>query len=301
MHGISAEYKTHRSCLYIPPSPRNARRMHRAIFLLGLAVAAATPAGGADTPARGLLRRGNTLTVITECTPAGGEVQPATAEHPVYVLVHPAGRHDYGRPVAGEDAPPAADLQRDLDAALASAHYLPADQRHPPALLLFLNWGIHASPGYAAQDPDYGNLLDRAALVAGRAFARELARVLEQDDMSGASHSKRPWGFQQKGMTPVTPAVLFQGFSPLESFRRRSTLNERLLTQISQDCYYVIVSAFDYTALARGDRRLLWRTKLTTQTIGSTMTAALPALIQAGTRHFGRPMAAPELLTVGGK
>ena len=275
--------------------------MHRTMLLLGLAVAMSPPAHGADARAPGSLRPGSTLTVITECTGAGRGAQLPTANHPAYVLVHSAGRHDYGRAVAGEDAPPAAELERDLEAALASDHYLAADQQHPPSLVIFLNWGIHANPAYDVQDPDYGNLLDRAALVAGRNFAVELARVLEQDDLSAASLSKRPWGFQQPGMRPVTPAILFQGFSPLESFRRRSPLNERLLTQISQDCYYVIVSAFDYAALARGDRRLLWRTKLTTQTVGTAMPAAIPALISAGPGHFGRAMTGPDLIAAGTK
>lgn len=290
--------------------------MIRAPLLLALIIGTllpgmSAPAAGRETPADnapepravspGSIRARTTISIITECTPAGREAPLPTAEKPVYVMTHSGGRHDYGRPIAGQQPPAAGALLAALNAALATAHYLPASPQHPPTLIIFLNWGIHASPEYGQQDPGLHNLLDRAALVGGFKFAQQLKSVLEQTDMAAASTPTQPWGLQQPGMNPVTPSVLWQGFSPLESFRNRSLLNERLLAQISQDCYYVVVSAFDYDALARGQRRLLWRTKLTAPTQSASMTNAVFALVRTGARDYGRDMKGPELVSVGGK
>jgi hypothetical protein len=83
----------------------------------------------------------------------------------------------------------------------------------------------------------------------------------------------------------------------METFRKRDPLTRRLLEQIANDCYYVVVSALDYGALAKGERRLLWRTKLSASAQGASMTDAIPALIGAGTGFYGRDMALPEFIS----
>ncbi len=282
--------------------------MRRAVYLLGLMFGITMPAGaapaggpnGSTTAPRDAIRPGTTISVITECTEAGGRIPVPTAEHPVYVITHSGGRHDYGRPVAGGETLADATVQTDLAAAATAGNYLTA-RGHRPSLVLFVNWGIHANPEYAESDPGYHNILDRAVLVGGQKFAHELAVVLERTDMAAESTPKQAWGFQQPGMNPVTPAVLWQGLSPLETFRNRSPLNARLLDQIGQDCYYVIVSAFDYDALSRGTNLLLWRTKLTVPSQGAALATAVPALIRIGGGYYGRDMPGPKLIAMGAK
>lgn len=262
--------------------------LRSALLLLPALSAMAAPAAAAE--------RGRVIAVITECTDAGRRVAPPTAGEPAYFVAQSNGQHDFGQPLAGEPTLAAGTVQPQLEAALAADHYLPAPAGRAPALLVIFSWGLHANVGSDLEDPGYGNLLDRAALVAGQKFAAELRSVLNQFDLSVAATSQRPWGAQLPGMRPTTPAILQDGFSPLESFRRRDLLTARLLEQISDDCYYVIVTAYDYAALARGERRLLWRTKLSTRAQGTALPDAVAALLRQGSGCFGRDMAKPELL-----
>ena len=95
----------------------------------------------------------------------------------------------------------------------------------------------------------------------------------------------------------MSAASLFQHDSPIEAFRRRDLKTEYLLRQIADDCYYVVVSAFDYSSVARGKQQLLWRTKLTATARGASMATAIPALIASGAGYFGREMNEPELFS----
>jgi hypothetical protein len=288
--------------------------MHRTILLLSLSVGivastvAATPtppaadstppAGNPDAPKGG--RSGHsamTIAAITENTDAGRQVPPPTPDQPVYVATHFGGRRDFGRRVAGQEAPSDASLQQQLDAALAADHYLAATTEHPPSLLLIFSWGLHANLDDATEDPGYTNVLDRTALVGGRKFADELKAALKADNLSAAATPTQPWGAQLPGMRPTGASSLFHDFSPMEVFRKRDLLTQRLLEQISNDCYYVVVSALDNAALARGERRLLWRTKLSASAQGASLAGTIPALIKAGTGRFGQDMSGPELVS----
>ncbi len=278
--------------------------MHRAVCPLALsagivaaAVAMAPAAAAADSAAKSG-QSALTVAAITECTDAARQVPPPTPDQPVYVVTHAGGRHDFGRPVAGPEAPTDAVLQQQLDAALAADHYLAATADHPPSVLLILTWGLHANLDDAIEDPRHSNVLDRAALVGGIKFAADFTAALKANDMSVAATSNQLFGAQLPGMKPTRASSLFQGFSPMEAFRRRDLLTRRLLDQISYDCYYVVVSALDYAALAKGERRWLWRTKLSASAQGASLARTIPALIKAGTGRFGRDMAGPELVSV---
>jgi hypothetical protein len=264
--------------------------------MVAASVTLAPPAAAADSAANSG-RSVVTVAAITELTDAGRKVAPPAPDQPVYVVTHAGGRHDFGRSVAGQDAPTEAVLQQQLDAALAADHYLASTADHPPTVLLIFNWGVHANLDDAIQDPGYANVLDRAALVGGRKFTADLTAALKEDELSVAATSTRPWGAQLPGMRPTRASILSQGFSPMESFRRRDLLTRRLLEQISNDCYYVVVSALDYSALAKGERRLLWRTKLSATAQGASLARTIPALIKAGTGRFGRDMSGPELVS----
>ena len=202
-------------------------------------------------------------TAITESTENGLQLAAPTADRPAYVVTHSGGQHDFGQASAGEKVPSAETLGQQVEQALGQLHYLRADASHPPSLLIVFSWGVHCSPGDDFEDPGYRNLLDRAALVGGRQFADELKKVLEQNETLAAATSAQPFGAQMPGMRPMSAASLFQSQSPIEDLRRRDLKTEYLLRQIADDCYYVVVSAFDYSSVARGKQQLLWRTKLT--------------------------------------
>ncbi len=225
-------------------------------------------------------------TAITESTEVGRQIAVPTAEHPAYVVIHSGGRHDFGSAIAAKDALSSETLEQRIESALAGVHYLRADAGHPASLLIVFNWGIHGAIGEAgnAADPGYGNLLDRAALAGGSAFASELKKVLlvNERTQAGTPNMNIP------GISPV--ANLFQSARPIEVFRRRDQQTENLLVQISNDCYYVVISAFDYATTGQGKRQLLWRTKLTAATPGLSMADAIPALVAKGNAYLGHNM-----------
>ena len=232
-------------------------------------------------------------TVITESTEVGRQIAVPTAEHPVYVVIHSGGRHDFGSAIAAKNALSPETLEQRIESALAGVHYLRADASHPASLLIVFNWGIHAAVDTTgkANDPGYGNLLDRAALAGGSAFASELKKVILTDEMAQA-------GLQREDIPHACPIVtVLQSARPIDSFRRRDQLTENLFVQISNDCYYVVISAFDYATTGQGKRQLLWRTKLTAAAPGLPMADAIPSLMAHGAAHFGRSMKEAEFFS----
>jgi hypothetical protein len=274
-----------------------------ALFLLmscGMVVrAAAAPAATAEDA-----RAGNPVppdqaafgVVVTEYTDEGRKAPAPAADRPVYYLGRVDGQRDFGRKLAGEKPPPEAAVQQRLIEALTAGHYLPATKDHPPSQFVIVTWGIHANVDPDTEDPGYRNLLERTAIVGGQKFREELREVLAEEIMSVAATPTQPFGFALQGMRSPGAAIFRQGFSPMETFRKKAPLNARLLEQISDDCYYVIVAAFDYASLTRKEKRLLWTSKLSTRAQGKSRAEAIPALIKHGAGHLGCDVTGPQLL-----
>ena len=258
-----------------------------------------TPAGqnSASQSAAKKSSAASNCTAITESTEAGRQIAAPTADHPAYVIIHYGGRHDFGSPIAEKSAPTPESLIQQMESSLAGMHYLPTDAQHPPSLLIVFSWGIHGVPGESFDDPGHRNVLDRAALVGGNGFADELKKVLEQTQAFGDATPTGRWGPQQAGTHGQTVAGFFQSANPFEIFRRRDQKTEDLLVQLSNDCYYVVISAFDYATVGQGKRQLLWRTKLTAAAPGIAMADAIPTLIANGSGYFGRNMTEAEFFS----
>ena len=235
-------------------------------------------------------------TAITEFTEEGRKFAAPTAAKPAYFLTHSGGEHDFGQVSAGQKPLPEGAIEQQLAETLAACHYLPATGGHPPSLVLFYIWGTHSRPEPLIEDPGYKNLLSRAALIGGRKFASELKEALIKDEHSEAAIPAQAWGAQMSGGNSIGAANLFTSFSPLETFRRRDAKTARLLARIGDECYYIVVSAYDYAALARGENRLLWHTKLSACSRGLSLAETVPALLAGGASAFGRDMREPEFL-----
>jgi hypothetical protein len=163
-------------------------------------------------------------------------------------------------------SPTPAVLQDTLFQSLAGGGYQPAPEGQPAGLALVYYWGSHQS-----MDPDLGALfpernrqyfMERAYLVGGRAYRHEI-------------------------MNQFNYGYTFADRTPRKNF---------LINQVSDDIYFVIVSAYDYAALAAGERRLLWRTMMTVATNGVSMKDSLPPLILTAGPYFGRETAEPVAL-----
>jgi hypothetical protein len=206
------------------------------------------------------------MTVFSELTPYGRTLPEVTAAHPVYFVAHDEGYHPMGD-IIGEHPPLPSELERSVYAALADRGYLPAtDAAHPPGLVLFFFWGSHN-----ALDLDQARLfpelnvkqiLERATLVGGRAYTRKLGQEMDF------------------------------GSSVLD----HSAKQDYLRYQAAHDIYYVVLSAYDYAGVARGERKLAWRTTMTVNANGVSMRESLPVLVATGSFYFGRDSGEPLAL-----
>jgi hypothetical protein len=127
-------------------------------------------------------------------------------------------------------------------------------------------------------DVGHKNLLSRAALVGGTKFAQELEKVLREQDAMNAAGG-------------IAGSV-----TPLEVFTEKSDKYRELIEQAYDDCYYVVASAYEGAALSHGQKKLLWRTKMTTNSRGVAMAQSLPALITTGGPYFGTDMSEAQTL-----
>ena len=161
------------------------------------------------------------------------------------------------------------------------------------------------------------NVLDRAALIGGDRFARDLAHALVQRSNVYAASAK-PINSEfarravRSGQTlPGNMSDMLQfdlgaaaGLNmmnsvadPVKIFAQASPKNEFLVAQTSEDCYYVLASAYDYQSVASNQRQLLWRTRMTVNARSVSQAHALPLLVSNAAPYLARDMAEPEVMT----
>ena len=206
------------------------------------------------------------MTVITEFTPYGRLLRPVSPAQPAYFVAQPGGYKQLGDTVGGEVSPAPVDLERAMIKALANNGFLPAAlPDHAPTLAVFYTWGSHnkLSPEMAAQFPELAakHTLERAILVGGRQLMAGLNRRMEFGD-SILDHNERM---------------------------------DFLTDQAEDDLYFIIASAYDYAALARGKRQLVWRTSMTANARGVALRESLMPLIATGASFLGRETNGPEI------
>ena len=224
------------------------------------------------------------ISVITEMTDLGKKLPEPAANRPYFYLIKSMGYQHAGHGVSDEGKVSEENIDRLIQNALASRHYLPTDKDHPATICLFYFWGLHSKLDEA--DPETGdggfvdighkNLLARAQLVGGEKFAKEFEKALVE---------KENWLIGGR-----------IGADPFYFFTIRSDLNRNLVDQVLDTCYYVVVSAYDAGAMAKGERKLLWRTKMSTPAQGVSLAETTPALVASGGPNFGRAMDEPSII-----
>ena len=240
------------------------------------------------------------LTVITEMTDEGKKLPPVTSEHPAYYITQSSGYHSLGDSSGDKKIMAQADVERLLTKSLASNGYLAANPpAQTPSLVIFYTWGTHNmlveadsdNPAFSAQQVAR-NLLDRAALVGGEKFAKEMLDLfLQADAMAQATNISTPPGGQ-----PIMSQDQLEFTNPVHLFKLRNPKNEFLVDQFADDVYYVVASAYDYKSLTEKHRKLLWRTRMTVASKGVSQEQSMPMLIASAAPYFGREMDEAETL-----
>ena len=249
--------------------------------LFGDPMAPAPAAGSAPAPAPGVWESGKfslvprafqssphiDVMIVTEFTKAGRAAPQAGGDHPIYYTGSDGGLVGVGEVIAGEQVPEASVLARILTESLQVGGFLPTDAAHPPDIFIHYRWGSFnrlAPLGRERDDLDFANWVERAALVGGTKFAMQMAQAYNAGTLS-----------------------FFENQSPRTNF---------LMSEIRNNQYFLIASAYDYAAAKEGKALLLWRTKLSTSSRGITMDESLPQMVASSGPYFGHETNGPVRL-----
>ncbi len=202
-------------------------------------------------------------TVITEMSDFGKTLPLPTAANPTYYVIQSSGFQARGQIPAGEKSPSPAELEKTLMLSLSQNHYIRAEPPlHQPTLLVVYFWGSHSKLDRetAANFPEkeHEDMLERAVLVGGKKFAQDFERTSTF------------------------------GEGPQEQMNKARYLRD----QTEDDLYYLVASAYGFT---REGRKLIWRTSMTVNARGLSMTETLSPLLMQSAPFLGKPMAEPEL------
>jgi hypothetical protein len=210
------------------------------------------------------------MTVYSERTEHGRTLPEASPEHPAYYVAQDQGYQPMGSTKVHEHPPTPEQIETLLQGVLEKRGFLPARElTHPPTLALVYYWGSHAGIDFreVLEMPELmylreRDILQRARLVGGKSLVEKISRQMAYG-------------------TPLT---------------ERTAKEEHLRYQMENDLYYVVVSAYEFTPLAKGERKLVWRTTLTVNDQGLSMKETLPPLIISAMDFFGRDTGASVAL-----
>lgn len=260
--------------------------------------------------------------VVTEFTREGRARETPTAQSPVYYVAQTGSVYNGGLmgPNGNLDAITTEQLQTLMRRSLAENGYREiATRADTPTVAIIYQFGSYAfnppapaeTAARASEDdvaplasatlqagpPELDirrALLNRAALLGGRKFELLVADAMERVDQKAVL---------ERVFTAPDGGEDFMGSvgqllpEPFERLRARSAAMERLVDELFSSSYFVIASAYDVKALGKGERRLLWRTKMTVNSFGLNMAESLPPLIATAAPYLGRETREPVLLT----
>lgn len=248
-----------------------------------------------------------TFTTITEVTDAGKNLRPAAPATSIYYITKSQGPNNRGD-TAKEATLSADQVEKPLVDALAKSRYvLSGSEAQKPALAIFYMWGSHnvydPDASAVSEDTHIRNNLDRAALIGGRQFAADLAKAYRDTESIGLGSphiaQELPEHLRGSGVGIVSGmSQMNTVMSPLRLLALRSQKHQLMLDQASRDCYYVVVSAYDYASTRTKSPVLLWRTRMTVSASGVSQRESLPRLIEMAGPFFGREMKEPEIVTI---
>jgi hypothetical protein len=242
----------------------------RILRLIALATLICLVAHAADAVTRSKAE----VIVNIDMTADGRQIARPTPDQPTYYVPVILGYHTGGEIIAGEKPPSRAEVIRQLGKALAKEGYIlqalrPNANSTRPALVLAIEWG-YLNP----EVTDFGD--DPTFIPADSSqTAPRIAADFNQREM----------------LTMVAGGSVYRG----EAFTTSEW--ERLRDAAAEGRYYIVVSAYDFDASLKGERKLLWRARMSTERQGVWMDDVVPALVASGATIFGRDVKLPKFVT----
>ncbi|MEO6569316.1 MAG: hypothetical protein ABIO94_11190 [Opitutaceae bacterium] len=116
----------------------------------------------------------------------------------------------------------------------------------------------------------FKDVIARATLMAGSKFATELKMALDDEVRN------------TKTGGPVSPD-LGSPFQVFANAGKNRAFMEHFAEVAFHTCYFTNASAYDYDSVERGEKKLLWRTKMTVEAGGVSLEEILnPLIVNAG-------------------
>ncbi len=201
------------------------------------------------------------IIVVGDVMPAWVQAAPPTPAAPLYYLPLIGGTKESAPEVPGHVQSLRIEVMQALAGALAQRGYFLTNETHPPNLLLVLRWGT---------------------------MKPELA------DFSSGDPDEPPnvAFFNGREMRSLVGMYKSNEFQLME--------NSRLNDASRENRFYLYVMAFDFTATRQHGKKLLWSTKMSMPTEGTTLPEALTALIAAGGSHLGCDTKPPLIIGANG-
>ncbi|HTZ21957.1 MAG TPA: hypothetical protein VMC06_13820, partial [Opitutaceae bacterium] len=170
---------------------------------------------------------------VTDTTPTGALLRPASPANPVFYMAVSMGCRDFGGIIAGDKLPPTQEVTATITKVLAKQGYLPATDAHPPSLLLVWTWGtmnIETNPTghFSSLQINHSQLL--------RFLGAYKVGLVSQTAEAFPEYTLPP------GLSVVSGDA--------------QTLNGLAMDNL----YVAAIAAYDYQAATRREHKLLWMT-----------------------------------------
>lgn len=208
-----------------------------------------------------------------ELTEEGLKIPRPTHGNPVYYVPMIHGWNEIGKIVAGEEPPKRSDVLRQLAQALAKEGYVlqalrPDANTTMPSLIIDIAWGY--------MNPD---VVETGALDLGTGEGGSMAPAGLRNDPTQSTTTD----FNADDMV-----TLVVGSAPGRLTALSQTESEKVGVAVGEGRYFIIVSAYDFDSSLKGERTLLWCTRMSTARQGVWMSDVVPALVATGVSLFGR-------------
>lgn len=207
-------------------------------------------------------RPGPDVLVVSDAKDEDTAFFPPTPDTPVYYYFVGQKERALGRSYAGEKYPRKDAIEREVVRALASQNYVRTQVGGPkPSLVIMVMWGS-------------------ASVIS--------------DDIPGDPESGGGGGvvvYNQREMRQLVgahKAAARHDTDPLETSQSSEAMRD--------DRVYIMLGAFDADALARKERKIVWRTSMSIDTLVNSFPASLNTMLASAAPYFGRNTDAPILV-----
>ena len=226
-----------------------------AALLAFIAVTAAFAAGSSATKRK----PGPEALVVGDAMPNLPEAFRPTPEKPVHYIILGSAERVLGAAWAGERQPDRAVLENEVVRVLATQHFKKTQLGGPmPQLAIIVTWGS-------------ANLM--------------VDEISDTNDAGESTTSNLVWNQRE-----IAQLV---GADKARQHMLTSTEADAINDAARQDRLYLMVAAFDAMALAKKEKKLLWRTRVSIESRRTSLPESLSVMLDSAAPYLGRSTELP--------